>query len=286
MLRRTAFTVLLATIMASCSPSAAPAERAAAAGARTSLFATAPTIEWRLPDRLREISGLAFAPDGRLFAHDDERAVLFEVDMGRGQIRRSFSAGDPTEHGDFEDIAITPEGDFWLMTSRGKLLRFREGSEGAHVDFERFDTGLSNVCELEGMTYLASAHSLILACKDHQAEAMRHTLTLYAWPVAGNAPAAVWRSMPEAAVTAAAGIREFHPTAVNIDATSGRILLLSSRDAALAEFTGDGQLVAARRLSREHVQAEGLAIAPDGSLLISDEGAGGSALLAVYGRLQ
>lgn len=261
-------------------------EQTRAPGSGASLFAIASSVQWRLPNRLREISGLAFTSDGRLFAHDDERAVLYQIDVVRGEILGSFDVGHPVERGDFEDLAITPEGDFWLMTSRGKLLRFREGENGQHVPFEQFDTGLSHTCELEGLAYLASAHSLILACKDHEAREMRHTIALYSWPVSGNQPAALWHSLPEAAVTAAAGVNQFHPSAIKIDPASGRILLLSSRDAAFAELSPDGQLIAARRFGPEHAQAEGLEVAPDGGLIISDEANGGPARIAVYGRLQ
>jgi uncharacterized protein YjiK len=281
---RIALATLFTVSLLACSPPAA--EPARTPSSRGSLFASAPTVEWRLPDRLREISGLALTADGRLFAHDDERAVLYEVDVNGGRVRRSFAVGDPVEHGDFEDLAITPEGDFWLATSRGKLLRFREGAEGAHVPFERFDSGVSNICEMEGVAYLASAHSLILACKDNQARDMRHTLALYAWPIAGNAPATLWRTIPESAVTRAAGVREFHPSSVTFDGATGRLLLLSARDGAFAELSPDGELIAARRLGGEHRQAEGMIIAPDASLIISDEANGGPALIAVYGRLQ
>ena len=268
-------------------PACGPApEQTRAPGAGASLFANAPSVQWRLPDRLREISGLAFTSDGRLFAHDDERAVLYQMDVVRGEILGFFEVGHPVERGDFEDLAITPEGEFWLMTSQGKLLRFREGENGQHVAAERFDTGLSHICELEGLAYLASAHSLILACKDHQARDMRHTIALYIWPVTGESPATLWRSFPEAAVATAAGVREFHPSAIKIDNASGRLLLLSSRDAAFAELSAEGQLIAARRFGSEHPQAEGLEVAPDGSLIISDESNGGPARIAVYGRLQ
>lgn len=38
--------------------------------------------EWRvtLPDELREISGLATSPDGRVFAHADEEGAIFHID--------------------------------------------------------------------------------------------------------------------------------------------------------------------------------------------------------------
>lgn len=282
---RTALIACVALLFgAACSEASAPqADRAP--GSRTSLFARAPTAAWRLPDRLREISGLTVTPDGRLFAHDDERAIIYQLDVTQGAIIKSFAVGD-AERGDFEDITTTPDGYFWLMSSNGRLLRFREGQSGGRVDFERFNTGLKDVCELEGLAYLASAQSLILACKVNHARDMRDTLALYAWPIASERPATLWRSMPVGPVIAAAGARAFHPSSLQFDGPSGRILLLSARDGALAEFGADGELLTARRLGPEHVQAEGMAVMPSGDLVISDEGGSGHARIAVYGRLQ
>jgi hypothetical protein len=123
-----------------------PAPLAQPRGADASLFADAPDRQWRLPERLREISGLAAGPDGRLFGHDDEAAIVYEIDVERGALVKAFALGEPVETGDFEGLALTPAGDFWLTTSRGRLYRFREGADGAHVAYQRFDTGLSQVC--------------------------------------------------------------------------------------------------------------------------------------------
>src|SRR5262245_54963359 len=67
-----------------------------------SLFTETPDVQIQLPQRLREISGLAVTPDGRLFAHGDERAALYEIDPERGRILKSFSLN---VRGDFEGLA-------------------------------------------------------------------------------------------------------------------------------------------------------------------------------------
>jgi uncharacterized protein YjiK len=250
-----------------------------------SLFAAASSAQWRLPGRLREISGLALSPDGRVFAHDDERAILYEIDLTQRTSTKSFALGDGGARGDFEGIAITPTGDFWLTTSRGRLYRFREGADGEHVASERFDTGLKDACEVEGLAYLASTQSLILACKTNYAEDMRDAIALYTWSPSGGRDAELWRSLPEVELTAAARVRHFRPSSVEIDPISGRILLLSANDGALAELGADGALLAARALGSDHVQAEGLTVTADGALLIADEGGGAEATMSLYERV-
>ncbi len=266
--------------LAACSRPQQPAQ--AQAAPEGSLFAAAPAQQWRLPEQLREISGLAVSPDGRLFGHDDEHAVVYEIDATRGGLAKAFALGDPPLQGDFEGLAIAPDGTFWLAASRGEIYRFREGGDGAHVEFARFDTGLGEICEVEGLAYLAAEESLILACKRTHARDMRDRVAMYIWPFSGEAE--LWRDLPEAELAAAAGVRHFRPSSLDIDARSGRLLLLSASDAALVELSADGALVSARELEGEHVQPEGVAVLAGGALVITDEAGGraSTALLSVY----
>jgi uncharacterized protein YjiK len=249
---------------------------------RGSLFEPTPDQQWRLPDGLHEISGLAATSDGRLFAHDDERAVIYEVDPARGSIVKSFALGEAELHADFEGLAVGPDGAFWLTTSRGELYRFREGADGARVAFQRFDVGLGEACEIEGLAYLAAEDSLILACKRTQARNMRDTIALYRWPFSGDA--SHWRRLPEADVAEAAAVRRFRPSSIEFDARTGRMILLSANDAAMVELDAEGVVLSARELEGPHPQPEGAAILPDGSLIISDEGGDGQAQLSRYLR--
>ncbi len=65
-------------------------------------------VRWKLPGKLQEISGLAMTDDGRLLAHNDEKAVVFEIDSRNGRIVKQFSLSDLTKpvEDDFEGIAV------------------------------------------------------------------------------------------------------------------------------------------------------------------------------------
>lgn len=269
---------LAAILLAACAEAPVDAQPAAANGAT---FAARSEAQWRLPDQLREISGLAVASDGRLFAHDDEHAVIYEIDATRGAIVKAFALGDGALTGDFEGLAIAPDGRFWMTTSRGELYRFSEGANGATVPYETFNTGLRDVCEIEGLASLPAEESLILACKRNEARGMRGTVSLHIWRFSGSAEP--WRQVPEREITAAAGVENFRPSSVDVDARTGRILVLSANDPALAELDGEGRLVSAHAL-RGHPQPEGLAVLQNGALVISDEGGRGQAQLSRYAR--
>lgn len=275
---------LLALLVAACAPPS-PSQSGPGGRSANSLFAATPDRQITLPSALREISGMAATSQGRIFAHDDERAVIYEIDIVRGLFIRAFSLGTPPETGDYEGLAITPDGVFYLITSTGALSRFREGNDREAVAYQRMDTGLRPACEVEGLAYLVPERSLVIACKRGPGRAVRDTISLFLWRE-GDPAAAPWRSISERALTRAAGVERFRPSSVEIDSASGRVLLLSARDAALAEFSAEGVLIAARALNSSHIQAESLAITAGGALLIGDEGGAGSGLLSEYGRIQ
>jgi uncharacterized protein YjiK len=236
---------------------------------------------------MREISGLATTRDGRLFGHGDEAAVVYELDNEGGRLIKNFALGEPIVRGDFEGLAITPEGDFYLVTSTGRLYRFGEGADGAHVRYEAFDTGLQRICEIEGLAFAGGQGSLILACKTNYARSMRDAVALYSWRVdRRNAAAQPWLRLRADELARAAGVEAFHPSGIEFDPRSGRIILIAARERALAELSRAGALLAARRLQASHRQPEGVAIMPDGALVIGDEAAGARALLTRYARVR
>src|SRR5690606_13299625 len=172
---------------------------------------------------------------------------------------------------------------FHLITSKGRLYSFAEGANGGHVAFDVTDIGLAEVCEIEGLTFSPAEDSIIVACKTNEARDMKHVVALYAW--SPNEQTLQPRLTPAAApLTEASGWRRFRPPAVELDAASGRVLLVSARGRALAERDREGALLAERQLGEIHVQAEGMAVLPGGALAIADEGQDGRALLSRYPR--
>lgn len=239
------------------------------------------TNHFELPGRLDEISGLAMTPDGRLFAHDDERGRVYLIDPASGDVGPSFDLGSPTVPGDFEGIAVIDER-FFLVTSFGFLYEFREGADGASIGYRVTDTGVGAGCEVEGLDYDAAEDELLLACKTTSREP--DVIVVHRLPVDPTrdrpAPLRVQKAdLPSHGLDA-----EFDPSAIAVD-PEGTILLLSGRHEALVEIDRSGSVLAAKALSRRrHPQPEGLAIGADGTLYISDEAAGGDAQLTVYAR--
>lgn len=240
-----------------------------------------PSARWSLPRALREISGLAFTDDGRLLAHDDERAVVYQVDYKAGTIAKTFQLGNAPP-GDYEGITVAA-GRVYMITSNGKLYEFAEGKDGQSVPFTMTDTGAGSVCEIEGITWDPASRALLLLCKTFFRKELKGTITLLRW----SPDQKKWMSPDRVTVPLTKRIRQmlggdFRGSDVTRDPRSGHFVAVAGINRAAAEFTAAGDLVALGPLGKHHSQAEGIAIARDGATLVSDEGTGGPAHLAVY----
>lgn len=276
-----------------------------------------PAWQTALPAELMEISGIAFTPDGRLFAHGDEDGTLWELDGRSGTIRKRFSiaaAGsevaaekeeeegrdgdgkkgrkgkkpEPARSGvvvaDFEDLAIVGD-TFFLVTSSGRLYQFAEGSDGSRVPHTVVRTGLEERCEVEGLAYDRPGNALMLLCKQElPKKSAPARVAVYAWSLDDA------RLTPEPRLQVGydvladlTGSARFNGSAMTLVPETGALMVVAGPQKAFAEITTAGKVVAAGSLDPSaHRQPEGLAFAPDGTLLIADEGAGEQPTLTAY----
>jgi uncharacterized protein YjiK len=273
-----AMVIMLTLAASACGKPATPPQR-------DSAFDAMETVQWNLPKQLREISGLALGADERLFAHDDERAVIYEIDWHHGRVSKAFALGDPPLKDDFEGIAIAGT-DFYLVTSAGVLYRAAEGDDGAHLAYERVDTGTGQRCEIEGLAYDVRRALLLLGCKAPREASLRGRVSVFAWaPERRAIDERASFSVPEKQFAAAIDATHFNPSSIEVSRDGSRLYLLAGRQRVLAEVDLNGGLVAVTPLpAKQHRQPEGLAIGPHGEMFIADEGGGGRATLAIYRR--
>jgi hypothetical protein len=242
----------------------------------------APLAEWLLPHALQEISGLALTNDGRLLVHDDELGQVWEVDYRRGVLVKRFTIGSGVVKGDFEGITIANDTVF-LLASNGKLYRFPEGGNGAHVDYTVEDTGLKAECEFEGIAFDPAINALLLACKHVHDKALHDNLVIFRWSLTRDGSAHLAPLIvPLATIIGTNGWTGLHPSDITIDPLTGNYVLVASAEKALIAITPAGAVVLARPLSALHHQPEGVAIAKDGILIVSDEAGARPALITLY----
>jgi len=241
--------------------------------------------QWKLPKRLREISGLAMTSDGRLLAIEDEEAIIYELDYSDGHIRKAFAVGDPTLKGDYEGIAVA-DGLVYVTDSNGSVLLFAEGGNGQRVTFDQFDTGLGALCEIEGLATSIDQSRLLFACKAVRDTSKLDGLTIFSLDIEQRAIVEGESLLiPEGEIRSALEISRIAPSGIAVDLATGNLLLVTARKKALIEISADGQLLGARVFpaKKRHYQPEGIVIPSNDRLLISDEGGKHKGRLAIYG---
>lgn len=234
-----------------------------------------PDSSWVMPKELREVSGLA-AFQGTLLAHNDEVGQLFAIDPRTGAVKLWLTLqGAPRD--DFEGVAVIG-GTAWMMTSVGRLYTFPARAATAPVSFQLVDTKLGGRCEFEGLA-VDSGSVLLLPCKTLPKG--QAGIVVYRWDTRTGAPATPATITVPAAALRKAGFKAFRPSAIERDAATGHLLVLSANPAGVLELDRSGAIVGAVAL-RGHPQAEGIAFGEKRALLISDEGVKGPGRLSRY----
>jgi uncharacterized protein YjiK len=290
--------IVLALALATlgCRTREAPQAMEAQSTAKHYDLATTPAWQVELPGELTEISGLAVTADGRLFAHGDEDATVFEVEPRTGRIVKRFglaATGNEPDlgkkqrgggvNGDFEGITVVGNR-FFLVTSNGILLEFPEGAEGEKVEYTAYETGLARHCEVEGLTHDRQGRGLLLLCKEQRQKGERDRVEIHAWSLSDRRlEAEPGITISYSALSAHTGGKAFNGSAVSYAVAGDTLLIVAGPQRLYAEITGAGQVVRAGPLDRNsQSQPEGVAFLGDGTLLISSEGGKGRATLSGY----
>ena len=244
-----------------------------------------PARHFKLPKRLREISGLAMLAGNRLLAHDDERGVVVEIDYRDGSIVKAFALGGRRGPiaADFEGIAAA-EDLIYLVSSSGQLYEFGEGTDGEAVLYNLYATGIGRDYEIEGLAYDPDQRVLLLVSKNPKNPGQAGLIAIYRWSVDTKQFVEVSRILLEASALARRiDHKRFQPSGIERHPVSGNYFVVAARQRAVAEITPQGQVLAVAELAPgRHPQAEGIAFASDNTLVIADEGVEKRARLSFY----
>lgn len=240
-----------------------------------------PVAKWIMPPELREISGLALTPDGRVLAHDDEVSKVYVIEPRRGLMLKRFTVGTGLR-GDFESITMAGS-DIYMLASNGVLYQFQEGADGAGVPYSAVDLHLGKECEFESMVYQADSNWLVMPCKNARDKSLQHHLVIYRYRLAAPDSSRISMvSIPFAQLVGSNKWKNLHPSDITIDPATGNYVMISAHEKALVEMSPAGDLVRAESLPKGHDQPEGIAITKDGILMLSDEATRKPAAITLY----
>jgi hypothetical protein len=238
--------------------------------------------QWELPKYLREASGLDVISPGMLLAHNDEKGKLYRINLESEIVEKVASIGKPAVRDDFEGIASDGNRVF-LITSKGMLYIIDDPAvlttgpvENRIVDARRVPTGAGRYCEIEGLHHEAGI--LLLPCKNVLTPGDKDNLIVLAYKLETGSLTTLIK-IPKSAIP---GIKKLNLTA--IDATGSHYYIVAANRLVLIEKENRQTRVFKLKKSL-HEQIEGLAVMPDGSLVLVEDNRDGVSRLTHYESL-
>jgi uncharacterized protein YjiK len=238
---------------------------------------------FKLPGRISEASGLAMSEDGKLFCHDDEHGVVYQLDYRTGKIVKQFSVGAFTISGDFEGIAVK-EDTMFLAASNGDIVHFREAKNDEHASYLVFKTPLTAGYDIEGLEYDAGTDCLLLACKGYAGKGFSDYKAVYSFSLKTKTLVKEPRfvvSLKE--LEKRFGKKKFNPSGIAKHPTSGTFFIVAAVGNSIIEIDSEGNLLAQEEIPKKtNRQPEGITFAPDLTMIICNDGQGGRGTLTLY----
>jgi len=233
---------------------------------------------FELPKKLREVSGLAYGPDERVFALNDEKGIVYEIDMVAAEITpvlKIRNVDGKIVRADFEGLAFLGN-EFYLVTSKGKLYRSKltPGQENNTPLEDITDTGLSKVCEIEGL----SSHEdfLYIVCKTNYLRQDKDYLLIFEYD-----PETAQTSPYLRVAYADLNRKVLNPSGIAV--TENEIFIVSAIQGVLTRLDRKGNFIRDLELDKKrHRQTEGILVHDSGAIVLADEGKKKHGKITVY----
>jgi len=228
-----------------------------------------PTERHKLPDDLREVSGLSYYKPGRLACVQDELGVAFIYDLSSKTITDEHVFG---KKGDYEGVEYVGK-TLYVLRSDGELYHM-DPTDGVKVlggspETKHIKINLPGKNDMEGLGYDPQLDALLLATKD--GKGTDKIIYYYSLKNKTLFQGIVLKQADLKALDGSMG--EFKPSGIAVHPTTRDYYVLSSAAHRLAVFTPNGKVKSLVSLDDKALpQPEGICFTPDGTLYIASEG--------------
>ncbi|MBE7176273.1 MAG: SdiA-regulated domain-containing protein [Mucilaginibacter polytrichastri] len=236
--------------------------------------------KFRLSEDLDEISGIGFdTTRNRILAIQDEDGRVYHINPENGDEIEDFKFG---KSGDYEDIAQTPAGWFYLK-SNGNLYfagdSVQQKFEAEKISYPRKDD------EFESLYFDPQREALMMICKECDSD-KNGSPGVYSYSIAEKkfSDEAVF-TLEKPAVDAKLKKPDeyFRPSAAAIHPVQKKLYILASQQKLLVIASTDGKIEQVFPLDKKlFKQAEGICFKPNGDMFISNEAADGYANILYF----
>jgi uncharacterized protein YjiK len=229
-----------------------------------------PSRRYKLAKRYREASGIALMPGEKSLAFvQDEKIRIYGVDLQSGKVdaTKAFHSGDA------EDVVILGCTAYVLAAGAKPAIYVIKDYTDRETQIDRWDLGLNEKNDPEGLCYDATGNRLLIACKGSSLPGDR-TRNVYSFDLKTQTPNT---NSPVFKIDSDhLGLEDkiFHPSGIAIHPESNDIYLVGSKGVKLLVCCGwDGTVKNQVKLNKRLLeQPEGLAFSESGELFICSEG--------------
>lgn len=242
---------------------------------------------FELQKELKEISDLAITENDRIFALNDERGIIYELDKSNGRIIKFFYFGTSSLKGDFEGLTYVDE-TFYAVTANGLLFSFEEGTNKSVVQAIKYKTGLTSDNDIEGLCFDSITNTLLIACKNYPGIGLKQSRAIYSFDIEEKKisaePTFVINLLE---LKKRFKVHDFSPSAIEFQQQSDSFFILSSDEKSIIQMSRSGEIIDFGNLvSINHRQPEGLSFLSDGTMIISDEASNKIATINFFQKMK
>ena len=231
-----------------------------------------PDASIALPSKLNEISGIELISDSVITSVQDEKAIIYYLNVETGEILDQFNFG---KNGDYEGITHYKKS-FFVLRSDGSIFKVNQKKKAKEYKFKH-----SKQFDFEGVCADVSNERLLVACKEHGDKDKRDYFFIYSFSLSSME----YLKKPIYKIKRADVHKNFMPSGIAIH-PNGSIYILSSFSKTLLVISAKGVIMNNIQLNGYIFhQPEGIAFNEKGDLFISNEKKDTTATILKFSKL-